>query len=86
MSLHLSGMLKGAMMGKTIEECPLDKKCFDEENNKRCHWFINYPVKNALGELQEDWRCALIWVSVLEIELLNVLSAMNRKEDTPINH
>jgi hypothetical protein len=74
------------MMSKTTEECPLNKKCFNDEENIKCKWFINYPVTNSEGEVKDDWRCALVWVSVLEIELLNKLERMNKKEPTPINH
>ena len=73
-------------MSKTIIECPLDRKCFDEEANKRCLWFLNFPVKDAEGKFQEDWRCALVWIPVLEIELLMKLETLNKREDMPVSH
>ena len=73
-------------MSKTIMECPLNRKCFDEKENKRCQWYINFPVTNFEGEVKDDWRCVLVWVSVLEIELLMKLETLNKREDMPVSH
>jgi len=73
------------MMSKTIMECPLDRKCFDEKENKRCQWYINYPIVEQDGTSKEDWRCAQIWTSVLLLEVLNML-AYTFKAEKPVSH
>jgi hypothetical protein len=74
------------MMSKTVDVCPLNCRCFDDATNTRCKWFINYPVRDADGNTKEDWRCAVVWTSVLEIELINAVQSLRKKDETKVSH
>lgn len=72
-------------MSKDISEfCPLDKHCNDGVT--RCKWYINYPVRDNEGNMQEDWRCAQVWSSVLLIELINVIRSLNKIDEVKVSH
>ncbi len=51
--------------------CPLGSECetiIDNQLN-RCAWYTEMAGKDASGKEHNDWRCAMAWQPILQVEM-----------------
>lgn len=52
--------------------CPLGSQCtkmIDDDTIERCAWHVKLQGIDAQGEKHDDWRCALAWLPILNINV-----------------
>jgi len=57
--------------------CPLGSKCEEVKDGyvERCAWYTEMSGKDAAGNDHDDWKCAITWFPILQVEM----SATNRQ-------
>ena len=62
-------------MKRATGDCPLGSKC--EEVGERggeqvlitCPWYVKIAGTDAQGEEHDNWRCAMAWQPILQLEM-----------------
>lgn len=51
--------------------CPLGSTCEEIVGGKihRCGWYTEMKGIDANGEDQNDWKCAMAWMPILQVEV-----------------
>lgn len=51
--------------------CPLGHKCEEAKDGyvERCAWYTEMEGQDASGNNHKDWRCAIAWFPILQVEM-----------------
>jgi len=51
--------------------CPLGSTCEEIVDGKihRCAWYTEMKGTDAQGEEHNDWKCAMAWMPILQVEV-----------------
>lgn len=51
--------------------CPLGSECEKAKDGyiERCAWYVEMQGKDATGKDHDEWRCALAWLPILQVEV-----------------
>ena len=51
--------------------CPLGSECETAKDGyvERCAWYTEMKGQDATGEEHNDWRCAIAWQPILQVEV-----------------
>lgn len=66
-------------MKRVVGECPLGSKCEQAEEREisgkkemvlvTCPWFVELRGKDATGQDQDSFNCAVAWMPILQVEM-----------------
>ena len=50
--------------------CPLGSECESVKDGyvERCSWYTQMRGQDATGEEHNDWKCAITWFPILQVE------------------
>ena len=51
--------------------CPLGHTCEEAVTGKilRCAWYVEMAGTDASGESHDEWKCAMAWQPILQVEM-----------------
>lgn len=63
--------------------CPLGSECESVKNGyvERCAWYVEMRGTDASGEEHNEWKCAIAWQPILQIEV----AGTNRQVSATVN-
>lgn len=56
---------------KEVIICPLGSTCYEIKDNQihRCAWHTKMKGVDAQGDEHDDWKCAIAWQPILQVEV-----------------